>query len=864
MLAQNRALRHFALGTLFALCLAFSPVTTEPTDRAASTEARFAPLLEKYHDTLLRQLRPLLTDEEAEAFKRLQGHSQRIAFIETFWRYLDPTPEDTRNPLRERWQEQVRDAQRKFKDPGDLAEARGLVRRIAGAPTLWGSYLCGQLMPVEIWYYDLGGESMYVLFVTTDYDQADRFELWWPARGTQMLTPPHSDWNKLPPEALVERLGAVQKNCGLREGTTNYLFEQALLNAVDWRQLYEQVDIPFPQDAGEKRAAWLAQTLSQLEQLPPAESLDSGAAELNWRFGGFYLDRTLVEGRARVPLASLEITDPHELALTQVDLEGEVWQGGTYIDSFRFSFHSASLGEDGESAQIFFVRALEPGSYQLLLHGARDGATLFRRFVDLQVPATTEEAVSPTGRDADLPTLVDNANVSIFGQYSGIRILPPGRNLMVGEVDILTLPIGVAVRTVDLYLDDELVAHLDEPPFNARIDVGREPRRHKLEAVALDAAGQRVARDEVELNTGWHHFAIRLVEPDGAPSHGQRLQARAEVDVPSTAKLDRVEFFLDDTLVTTLYEAPFVQTLEAGPNTSFVRAVATLQDGRSVEDLRLLHVRGELDEIDVQLVEMYVSVMDGSKAVADLGRENFQVLERGEPVQLQRFEYIDNLPVNVLVLMDTSSSMRSKLGVATESSLGFIDSVLTEGDQAAFLEFNHRAQLTAPFTKNLDYLRLATTTIGATGGTRLYDSVIQAMYYFAGVEGKQALVVISDGRDQHSHFTEHQMVEYGLRAGVAVYVISLQERLGNPQSPSDLAHKRVLQELADATGGRYFHVPPGTDLDRVYELISHELRSQYLLTFHAPEGPSGFRQVDVEIEGAGRVKVRTRRGYMAH
>ncbi len=473
----------------------------------------------------------------------------------------------------------------------------------------------------------------------------------------------------------------------------------------------------------------------------------------------------------------------------------------------------------------------------------------------LPVGAHCDEVPEPAADDALGETSLDS-----------VRLLPLPAGLLVGEAPVAAEVSGDRIRSVELRVDGVVAGRLEAPAFKGILDLGGTPQRHTLTAVGLDADDRPLAQDQRGINDGYHYFGVRLVEPNPLREFASRgaldVPVEVRVEAPIGQQVERVELFLDDQLVRTLREAPFVDLLSAGPEVSVLRAVAYLDDGRSSEALRLLRVRGELDEIDVQLVEMYVSVTRRREPVAGLERDNFRLLEGDEPQPIQRIEHIDNLPLNVVVLMDNSDSMSGVIADATKSALAFIDSVFTERDRAAFIAFNHYAQLVSPFTNDLQQMRQAVRQLKPEGGTRLYEALIHATYYFEGREGKRALVLLSDGQDQDSHFDFYQMEEFALRSGVAVYTISLENPAINNTRRAH--HRARLKRLSENTGGRTFLVSLSQTLDEIYEQIQRELRNQYLLTFHAPSGEAGFREVEVEVVGVdGRVRVLTRQGYIA-
>ncbi len=810
-----------------------------------------APPLQEYYQSLLDELGPLLSQAETQAFTQLQAPRQREAFLREFWRQRDPQPETEHNELQERWQQQVQAARQYYPLlQGDRARSMML----AGAPTLTAAFRgCGGTRPLEIWFYSDSASSFYLAFVSTDEGS---HELWWPGRGLELLIS-DPDWIKYDTEKLIERFNrSLREGCSGEQRGTLRFFEQTVQNALSWDDLRTRTRTPAPVDA------WVPSFLARLQARAAADkqSLLPGA-ELDLSVGGRLQGQTVLQGRVTLPLSDLGIEDTTELATLELSLEGELLSAGSRVDSFRYTFHSAGRDATGKAVELTFFRAVTPGPYLLRLEARGSQGLLLDRFVEVDVPEG-QHAAGATDNER-LNTLSRASDIEIFDSYHSVQLIPPADLLIVDEVEIATLTTGAGVQSVELWLNDELAARIDRPPFRATIDVGPEPQQHQLEAVALGADGQALARDRLQLNAGRHHFGVRLLEPNGLQQPGTQVRAVAEVEIPEAAELDRVELYLNETLLATLYQPPFIQPFsvpEAEWTTTFVRAVAYLKNGRSTEDLQLVQARGELDQIDVQLVELYATVTRGERLVMDLKRDKFQILEDGKPQRIERFERMDNLPINVVVLMDTSQSMRAAIAPATASALGFIDSVLTERDQAAFIRFNHVSQLVTPFTNSLERLRLGVSGLQASGGTRLYDSLIQAMYYFSGIEGKRALVLLSDGNDEHSHFGFRQVVDYGLRSGVAVYAIALESGLEDPRSTRQ--HRDELAELALLTGGRFFRVRSLMRLDDVYEQIQLELRSQYLLTYYSPEGSPGFRRVDLEVEGSNRLQVKTRQGYI--
>ncbi len=444
---------------------------------------------------------------------------------------------------------------------------------------------------------------------------------------------------------------------------------------------------------------------------------------------------------------------------------------------------------------------------------------------------------------------------------------------------------GIARERVRFFLDPEsghrYLAVQAEPGRSQRLELteGEQLTVRELHPAAADYGFLGYGRGgELSLFGDHAHYLFELVSQAPEAPHSRVVVESSEIVDPYEIVVKNQVFqrqqaekigslVVDEKLYTlsqlprvaTLHQPPFLDPLpERAASATFVRAVATLENGEAVEDLRFLEYRGAVDEIEVRLVELYTSVTDPrARFVLGLGQGDFQVLENGAPQMLTRFDTIDRLPIHVALLLDVSGSMEPRLSVATESALRFFDTVIDpEKDRAALLTFNHAVRLRVPFTNDLERLRYGVTDLAAWQGTRLHDGVIHAGHYFGGLAGKRALVLLSDGEDTGSRFLFKQVLEHTLRSGVAVYPIAVD--LVDP-----LTRKR-LKQLAAETGGSFYAVDEVEQLDDIYRRLEQELRAQYLLAYHAPDAHrSGFRTVEVRVASpeGGELKARTIHGY---
>jgi VWFA-related protein len=417
-----------------------------------------------------------------------------------------------------------------------------------------------------------------------------------------------------------------------------------------------------------------------------------------------------------------------------------------------------------------------------------------------------------------------------------------------------TLTTGSGIDKVAFELDGKNVLTKRKPPWSVELDLGSLPRTHLLAAVAYDAAGTELARDELTLNSGGNRFAIDLVEPRRGKRYEASLRAEAEVQAPEGKAVERVEFYLNETLVSTLYQPPFAQpiVLPKQADLAYVRAVAYLTDGNQTEDTVFVNAPDYLEELDIEFVELYTTVVDRQgRPVQGLERGDFTVVEDGVKQEIVRFEKVEDRPYHAAVMLDVSASMETEIERAQTAALGFFEQAVRPMDRAALVTFNDRPALAAKFTNEQKALAAALAGLKAERGTSLYDSLIFSLYYFNGVKGQKAAIVLSDGKDESSRFSFEDALEYARRAGVTIYTIGL----------GDEVDKKKLTRLAEETGGRGFFLKDAAQLPGIYATIQQELRSQYLVAYQSTNTSGGdFRTVDVKL-GKGGLEAKTLRGY---
>lgn len=272
------------------------------------------------------------------------------------------------------------------------------------------------------------------------------------------------------------------------------------------------------------------------------------------------------------------------------------------------------------------------------------------------------------------------------------------------------------------------------------------------------------------------------------------------------------------------------------------------------------------------LVALNVTVTDpGLKYVSGLQPSDFAIYEDGVKQDVQFFES-DAVPVDLIVLLDTSSSMADKMDVVHEAASGFLKT-LRAGDRGAVVAFADNVSVLQPLTGDRELLLQAIRKTGAHGSTALYNAVYISLKQFGQTTRgsaevrRQAIVVLSDGQDTSSLVSLDDVMAIARRMGVNIYTVSLQSKLASQAieprgrrmfSDADFA----MTSMARETGAQAFF--PGTaDLKHVYGTIATELAHQYSIGYvPANTRPDGrFRRVIVQIITRPELHPRTRLGY---
>lgn len=291
-----------------------------------------------------------------------------------------------------------------------------------------------------------------------------------------------------------------------------------------------------------------------------------------------------------------------------------------------------------------------------------------------------------------------------------------------------------------------------------------------------------------------------------------------------------------------------------GPITPRVRADAKTI-AMPVPDLRV--------DVPLALIPVHVTNQLGA-TVPDLSKEDFRVFEDGVEQTITHFASED-APVSIGLLFDASGSMRNKIRKSAEAAAAFFRTANAE-DEFFLIEFNERPKLTVPFTRDSDAIYQRILRTRPLGRTSLLDAIHMALTQMkSAAHLRKAIVIVSDGGDNRSRYTEAEIKAAMREADVQVYAMGIFDPDDQPKrTPEEKNGPRLLADLAEETGGRHFPIKNLDELPSVCERIGSDLRNQYVIGYAPPEnGDPSFRHVKVIVEAPGMPALRVyhRQGY---
>jgi VWFA-related protein len=271
---------------------------------------------------------------------------------------------------------------------------------------------------------------------------------------------------------------------------------------------------------------------------------------------------------------------------------------------------------------------------------------------------------------------------------------------------------------------------------------------------------------------------------------------------------------------------------------------------------------------DSTLVVIPVTVTDASnRFVLNLDRDRFSVYEDGVKQHVSQFADED-APLSIGLLVDVSGSMGQKLAVSKAAVAEFLKTMNPQ-DEAFLVEFSDHADLTLGFTHSANAIVDTMNTVQSGGLTALLDAVHLSLEQMKHAKNpRKALLILSDGGDNNSHFSSAEIKQVVREADVQIYSMGVFEPLFPGLSAAEVSGPALLAEISEQTGGRVFPARSVSALPAIARRIGVELRNEYILAY-APSNTirdGSFRKVEVKLsppDGLSNLKSRWRTGYYA-
>jgi Ca-activated chloride channel family protein len=300
--------------------------------------------------------------------------------------------------------------------------------------------------------------------------------------------------------------------------------------------------------------------------------------------------------------------------------------------------------------------------------------------------------------------------------------------------------------------------------------------------------------------------------------------------------------------------APHLSASTAGSG-----AVANADSDDPQSAIITLHAR--VNEVNV----LFIATDKHGKFVRDLNQSDFSILDDHKPPQaILNFRRETDLPIHLGLLVDVSGSVDSRFDFEQSAATSFLQHTLRAGfDKAFIVGFNSHSQMAQDYTDDVKLLSVGVHKLHDGGGTALYDAVYHAckdkfLKDRPDHPVRKAIVIVSDGEDNQSEISKAQAIEMAQRSEVIIYAISTDD------SGLVMRGDKVLEQLAEATGGRAFFPFKMKDITHSYAAIEDELRSQYVVSYKPANFDADGRYRSIEISSLKKdLQVRARKGYFA-
>ena len=433
-----------------------------------------------------------------------------------------------------------------------------------------------------------------------------------------------------------------------------------------------------------------------------------------------------------------------------------------------------------------------------------------------------------------------------------IRLVPPPRSTISGKAEFIANT-SAAVARVAFLVDGVQAGTADRAPFQARLDVGALPRLRTVRAIAYDKEGKSIGESEVTINDRVDAFRVAILAPSGEKIGGNVI-AEAEANVPAGRTVKTVELYWNEEKLGTFLQRPYRAEFVAPKTFGYLRAVATLDDGRTAEDTHVYNADFASETVEVHAIGFAVTVADAKgNRVDGLTAKDFVVKENGTRVPVT--DRLTDEPATIALAIDTSRSMRASLNELFDTATTLIDVAAKPESRVFVVAFDNVPRVIHPPSGDAESLRKSVLSLYPTGATAAVDAVTFALQQFRGIGGRRALVLLTDGRDGPNSQSTAACMRMAMESGVPIYIVI-------PYAFRGSRFGNGLLGISSATGGLQFPNARPEEMTSIFQRIHDEVMGQYLLSITGSAGNGEWRRLEVQVPERN-AKVRTIGGYYA-
>jgi Ca-activated chloride channel family protein len=531
---------------------------------------------------------------------------------------------------------------------------------------------------------------------------------------------------------------------------------------------------------------------------------------------------------------------------------GSISQGGQVVKRFRYPVQPTQ--HDSLSA----IQTLQPGDAEvearlMIPLEEQTPVIVLKNSAKFTIAKTNKPYVANVMEGAE--AIVAEGNVPEGGD--AVKIIPPRRDVA-PNLFIVNVDVKPPVKRVEFWVEGKKIMTRNAPPYRAELDLGQLPKRVEVRAVGYDDRGRYVDADAFIVNERETPLEVKLTRTQ-TPDRVSHL--KLSIQNPRNAAIKTVALFTDQKKFHEWSGPPYAIDIadDRLQNVRFLRASVIDSTNYEASDLVFLNGAQINEELEVNLIELPVAVTDSAgMPIAGLAQTSFHVLENAKPQKITNFDAASNLPISVGLLIDHSGSMKPRMEATRKAASEFLKRIIKPTDRAFVSGFSFDPTAVAPFVSDVGSLDQQVKAIPeADGGTSLYDAIITGLYRFRTLQGRKALIVLTDGEDTTSRISYDDMLTYARAARVPLYFIGI--GLGI----SDISGTNKMKSLAAETGGVAYFIKDANKLGQTYDQLEKDLRSQYLIAYstESMKTDKKYRTVEVKVDRPD-ARVRTIRGFL--